>query len=275
MTNEERPDSPESQQAIIVAPKRELINVDQAVAEWDAYQELTKRLLTKDDYQRIGETQFKKKSAWRKYAKAFNISCTEISKEVVRDEDGYPLYARVVVRATEPNGRWQDADQECHVTEKCCGGARSLPCRRSHKHCMPGCDGKPHFSHPGDIPAIATTRAKNRAISDLIGAGEVSYEEAEVSTSSSRPARRPAAAKAADANGGDNGDGKARHDLKVALEAKFKDDEQAMYGFVDSEFSAGTDGNTNIVLHKIPAKECERMIALLEGEEHPGLGSDS
>ncbi len=183
--------------AVVVAAPRELINVDQAIAEWDAYQELTRRLLTDDDYQRIGDKKFKKKSAWRKYAKAFNISCEEISKEIVRAEDGYPIYARVVVRATEPSGRWQDADQECHVTEKCCVAATSRMCSKRHTHCLPACDGRHHFSHPGDIPAVATTRAKNRAISDLIGAGEVSFEEAETDPGE-RKARRPAATKTAE-----------------------------------------------------------------------------
>ena len=185
-------------QAVVVAAPRELINVDQAVAEWEAYQQLTKRLLTEDDYQRIGDKKFKKKSAWRKYAKAFNISCEEISREIVRADDGYPLYARIVVRATEQGGRWQDADQECHVSEKCCVKAFGRVCSRRHHCCLPGCDGRVHFSHPGDIPAVATTRAKNRAISDLIGAGEVSFEEQEANEDQSRPARRPAAAKAAD-----------------------------------------------------------------------------
>jgi hypothetical protein len=249
--------------AVVVAPQREVINIDQAVAEWEAYQELTKRLLTKEDYQRIGDKEFKKKSAWRKYAKSFNISCEEVSSEIVRAEDGYPIYARVVVRATEPSGRWQDADQECHVIEKCCVAARSRSCPKRHTHCLPGCDGRIHFSHPGDIPAVAFTRAKNRAISDLIGAGEVSFEEAEVGGASSRPARRPAAAKAAEAGGAANGDGKARHELRAALDSQFHDDEQAAWAFVNKEYPDATD-ETHILWDKIPVAECARLTELLK-----------
>lgn len=158
---------------------RALIDVDRAVDEWELYIELTKRLLDRSDYQKIGDTKFKKKSAWRKYAKAFNISAEIIKEEIERGPDGYPIFARVWVRAEEPSGRYQVADQECHTMEKCCGMARGKGCTKSHKHCVPDCDGRIHFSHPGDITATAVTRAKNRAISDLIGAGEVSYEEAE------------------------------------------------------------------------------------------------
>jgi hypothetical protein len=81
------------------------------------------------------------------------------------------------VRATEPSGRWQDADQEAHVTEKCCKRPCPKSSWRDHECCAANCNGRTHWSHPGDLPATATTRAKNRAISDLIGAGEVSAEE--------------------------------------------------------------------------------------------------
>ena len=46
-----------------------------------------------------------------------------------------------------------------------------------------------HWGHPGDVAATALTRAKNRAISDLIGAGEVSAEEIE---REQQPAATPA-----------------------------------------------------------------------------------
>lgn len=172
---------------------RALIDVNRAVDEWKLYLELTERLLDRSDYQKIGTNKFKKKSAWRKYAKAFNISAEIIKEEVERGPDGYPIFARVWVRAEEPSGRYQVADQECHALEKCCPVARGQGCTKSgnHRHCAPDCDGRIHFSHPGDITATATTRAKNRAISDLIGAGEVSYEEAEGgSASGGRPVRK-------------------------------------------------------------------------------------
>ena len=60
------------------------VNVDGAVEFWDNYQELTKALLDESDYQ---GTQFKKKSAWRKYATAFNLSDEIIKEEEIREPD--------------------------------------------------------------------------------------------------------------------------------------------------------------------------------------------
>lgn len=157
------------------------ITVAEAKQQWDTYQELTKALLTEDDYQSGGDRKFKKKSAWRKYGRAFNITDKITYEHVERDAGGYPIWARVRVMATAPNGRTAEGDHECHLSERCCPTAYGDYCRKegwsSHTCCPPGCSGKTHWSHPGDIPATATTRAKNRAISDLIGAGEVSAEE--------------------------------------------------------------------------------------------------
>lgn len=157
------------------------VSVDAAVAEWRDYLELTKLLLDDSDYQATGSKRFKKKSAWRKYAKAFRISDCVTFEEIKRDESFHPIYARIRVRAThDASGRTAEGDHECHVRERCCPVADGQPCAHTskyHKHCPKGCNGKIHWSHPGDIPATATTRAKNRAIADLIGAGEVSAEE--------------------------------------------------------------------------------------------------
>lgn len=157
------------------------VSVNEALAEWKEYQDLTHQLLDDSDYQSIGKKKFKKKSAWRKYARAFNISDRVTYEEIIREEDGFPIYARIRVEARHTNGRTSEADHECHISERCCPAAHGLPCDKSswnsHSCCARGCVGRQHWSHPGDIPATATTRAKNRAISDLIGAGEVSAEE--------------------------------------------------------------------------------------------------
>lgn len=159
--------------------------VAEIVAQWTEYQQLTAALLDETDYQKIGAKKFKKKSAWRKYARAFNISDRVVFEEIVRADDGFPIYARVRVEASHPaTGRSAQADHECHVTEKCCNQPCAKASWTNHTCCSPSCNGRVHFSHPGDIPATATTRAKNRAISDLIGAGEVSAEEM---TNTARP----------------------------------------------------------------------------------------
>jgi hypothetical protein len=159
------------------------IPVEEAVAQWRQYQELTRQLLDQTDYQKIGDKQFKKKSGWRKYARAFNITDRVTYEHVERAPDGFPLWARIRVEASHPNGRSAEADHECHISERCCPAATGASCRMrnwdKHTCCAQGCTGRMHWSHPGDLPATALTRAKNRAISDLIGAGEVSAEEME------------------------------------------------------------------------------------------------
>lgn len=179
------------------------ITVEQAQAQWDEYQRLTQLLLNETDYQKIGSKQFKKKSAWRKYARAFNITDHVTFEHIERSEDGFPLWARIRVEASHPNGRSVEADHECHVKERCCAAASGMLCEkktwRGHTCCLTNCNGRNHWSHPGDLPATALTRAKNRAISDLIGAGEVSAEEMEGQRSGDdelQPARRPARATA-------------------------------------------------------------------------------
>src|SRR3990167_1874598 len=172
------------------------ITVDAAIEQWEEYQDLTKRLLEDSDYQKMGSGQFKKKSAWRKYARAFNLADAVTYEHVERSPDGFPLWARIRVKAIAPNGRETEADHECHVTERCCPGARSHPCPKAnwdkHACCTSGCDGRIHWSHPGDLPATALTRAKNRAIADLIGAGEVSADEMTGEPPQAVPKTRPA-----------------------------------------------------------------------------------
>lgn len=169
------------------------VSVDEALAQWQDYQRLTRELLDDTDYQAIGQKRFKKKSAWRKYARAFNITDRVTFEDIQRDETGFPMWARIRVEARANNGRTAEADHECHVSERCC----ERPCRKSswqsHECCPDDCSGKRHWSHPGDLPATALTRAKNRAISDLIGAGEVSAEEMTEQhvERSDRPAFRP------------------------------------------------------------------------------------
>ena len=154
------------ERGLVTVQPREVINVEQAVAEWTLYQDLTRRLLEASDYQKIGQTEFKKKSAWRKFAKAFNISCELVKEEIVRGDDGFPLFARVWIRAEEPSGRFQVSDGECHVTERCCPAAAGDDCWKGKKYsdhdcCTTTCDGRKHMSHPGDVSATAVTRAKS------------------------------------------------------------------------------------------------------------------
>jgi hypothetical protein len=136
------------------------LDADQLVESFREYQALRGKLLTPDDYQGAGGgKKFVKKSGWRKIATAFGLNVEVRSSVVDRDDDGNPLRAAVVARAIAPNGRFSDGDGYCAVTEKrFAGNSEKLE---------------------NDLRATATTRAKNRAISDLVGMGEVSAEEAD------------------------------------------------------------------------------------------------
>lgn len=135
------------------------VNVDQALAEWNAYQEITEKMLDDTDYQDIKGKKYKKKSAWRKYARAFNINTEILKEDIVKTEKtGAVKEASFIVRATLPNGRYADGWGNCSRGER-------------------------GFAHPNhDIPATAMTRAQNRAIADLIGAGEVTADEIQAET---------------------------------------------------------------------------------------------
>ena len=142
-------------------------NVDVAKKQWAAYQELCRGLLDKSDYQKIivkekdengqyisVEREFKKKSAWQKLSRAFNVDTEIIEKEFIRTKTGRINEAYYCIKASLPNGRSVESDALCSRSEK----------------------GKSKVSDH-TIMATAKTRATNRAISELIGAGEVSSDE--------------------------------------------------------------------------------------------------
>ena len=142
-------------------------NVDVAIEQWDAYQKLCKGLLNDSDYQEIFvrekdengnwikvKRHFKKKSAWQKLSRAFNVDTHIVDRDIERTKMGKIKEAYYCVRATLPNGRSVESDALC---------SRSEP-------------GKDKVSDH-TIMSTAKTRATNRAIAELIGAGEVSAEE--------------------------------------------------------------------------------------------------
>lgn len=148
------------------------MDTEQVIAGMKAYQELLRGLLEPSDWQGTGKDKFLKKSGWRKIARAFNLSVTKVSSKIERDGEGNPIRAEVVARATAPNGQVQDGDGYCSIDE---------PRFASEK-------GRRKLEN--DLRATATTRAKNRAISDLVGMGEVSAEEVDAGAA---PAGEPAA----------------------------------------------------------------------------------
>lgn len=147
------------------------------------YQELVDALLDENDYQQIGDKNAKKKSAWRKLATAFNISDEPVSKEIIRDECHRIISAHYEVKAILPNGRTAYGVGSCSIWDKIT--------KKDLKEPTPFELRKRFTNAEHDIIGTAHTRAKSRAIADLIGAGEVSAEELDGMVSSKGPKVKP------------------------------------------------------------------------------------
>jgi hypothetical protein len=144
------------------------MELEQAAAMMDRYRALCISILTPDDVIGVPGTQggFVKRSGFSKLATFYGVS-TEIREQHMERDDtdegwpGKPLRARAVARATASNGRFAEGDGACAITEPRFTRASG---RQKAEH---------------DLMATAVTRATNRAISNLIGFGSVSAEEAE------------------------------------------------------------------------------------------------
>ncbi len=130
----------------------------QARAAWDAYVAMAKALEDPADVVRIEGKDFRRKSFWRKIALAYGIDVVlrEATQELKDDAEGAYWSAHVVVRASSRTGRHVDGVASC--------SNREPNKRQATAHV---------------VYATAYTRAANRAIADLVAAGEVSAEEVE------------------------------------------------------------------------------------------------
>lgn len=134
------------------------VNPEQALAAWKAYEALKAKITTEDDYQNIQGKRFPKKSVWRKLTNFFNLTVDQVEERRVREEDG-TLTFEVIYRATAPNGRSAVGDGACNTEEK------------------QDRNGNPIRNSIHNTRGTAHTRAFNRAVSNLVGGGEVSAEE--------------------------------------------------------------------------------------------------
>jgi hypothetical protein len=161
-----------------------------------AYKELQVALdkAMPDAIMELDGKKFRKKQYWRGVAVAFNLTIETVEeRRVVAGQfaDGRDNFGYVITkRATAPNGRTVASDGTCFAVEK----ARRFKCPHPH----PSWKGKtlhfptsscpdfdPEFQWrtlPGEatehnVRGHASTRAFNRAVSDLVGFGEVSAEE--------------------------------------------------------------------------------------------------
>ncbi len=128
-------------------------DVEGTISALGKFLELKEKVLQKDDAMVIAGKKYIKRSGWRKIALAFNISTEIISVE--RDYSSNLKIVHVKARATAPNGRVSEEIASCDSTEF---------------------DSRVRFS-VHNLETKAATRAINRAISNLVGGGEVSAEE--------------------------------------------------------------------------------------------------
>lgn len=118
-----------------------------------AYDSACASLIGPNDVQKDGNRTFKKKSAWRKLQRHFNISTSVVDVET--EMVGEHLVATVKVKASAPWGQSAESVGACGGDEAT--GRRTITI--------------------ADAIATAETRATNRAVSNLIAMGEVSAEE--------------------------------------------------------------------------------------------------
>lgn len=151
-----------------------------------------------DQIMDLAGKKFRKKGYWRAVAVAFGLTVENVSEERVvsgQFQDGHENFGFLVTkRATAPNGRMIMGDGTCFAVEKaarfrCPHPEKEGSTRTLHfpQNTCPSFD--PNFqwkSLSGDatehnVRAHAHTRAFNRAVSDLVGFGEVSAEEVDAS----------------------------------------------------------------------------------------------
>jgi len=146
------PEVQEEQSTTSVIPRP---NVQGTIEAMKAFQELKQKVLDANDTVMISGKQYIKRSGWRKIAMAFNIS-TEVVR-IEREKIDDKIYVvRVIARARTPLGRVSEEAAVCDSSEFERGNLQ----------------GTLH-----NIETKAVTRAINRAISNLVGGGEVSAEE--------------------------------------------------------------------------------------------------
>jgi hypothetical protein len=139
----------------LVAP---IVTPAQASFAWKQYVAIAQAIEDPADVVEIQGHRFRKKSFWRKLALVYGIDVElrEAAQELKDDAKGAFWSSHVVVRARSRTGRYVDGVASCSNRE---------PAKA---------DATAHV-----VYATAYTRAANRAIADLVAAGEVSAEEVE------------------------------------------------------------------------------------------------
>lgn len=146
---------------IVKAPEVQIVNVADARDAMRAFERFKVEVLSDNDFYQQGDKRYVRKSGWMKYAMALGIS-TEVFDEVcqtVKFNGVDVLVYNFTAKASAPSGRFAIA----------VGSASSD-------------EGKPWAKALHSIRAMAQTRAVERAISNLVGGGEVGADELDTKT---------------------------------------------------------------------------------------------
>ena len=138
--------------ALALAPVRPLLTPEKAAEAWREFVNLKQKLLDDEDYALIIGKKLIRKSGFRKLGVVFNLS-DRIIESVRTDREDESFTWRIVVEVQAPNGR------TCTGVAVCDSRERKFA----------------HAEH--DVYSTCHTRAKNRAISDMVAGGVVSAEE--------------------------------------------------------------------------------------------------
>jgi hypothetical protein len=145
------------------------VEMTQAVTAYREVQQALDRAMP-DQIMTLDGKSFRKKAYWKAIAVAFNLTVElveerrEVHGELENGGDNYHYF--VTYRASTPGGRSATGDGACSASEKQRGRMKASEHNvRSHSH----------------------TRACNRAISNLVGFGEVSAEEVDREDTNGRP----------------------------------------------------------------------------------------
>ena len=172
-------------------------------AMYDKFSKMKTDMIGSEDRVEISGSMFITKSGWRKIATAFNVSVEIVDRETWTEElgDNVEVFnAQIKAKATAPNGkevtsvgvcssnesnflRPLKVDSNADIEEAGKKASKYVPSNRLSPDMLVHVDNRWRMIKPvsevnvHNIVATAATRAKNRAISDLVGGGEVSAEE--------------------------------------------------------------------------------------------------
>lgn len=169
-------------------------DISDVVDVYSQFEEIKSDLLDNGDTTQIGSNVHVNKSGWRKIATAFNVSVEVVEKDTYI-EDGV-LKSEVVAIASAPNGKRAQSvghagSNETNFMEKVAddgaGPEKAYEIAENkfgaEKEDVMFVEGYWRWLKPPrqvkehNVLTLASTRAKNRAISDCVGGGEVSAEE--------------------------------------------------------------------------------------------------